>query len=422
MAEKNASLLIRQARLLDPASGRDEIQDLLVEDGSITRIGASLEAQGVDLIDAKGLWLLPGLVDIGAPAPAIGRLAQELRAAASGGVSQLAVYSSPDCVIDHTAQLRLMQETAAVAGHAELVTVAALTRDLKGEQLTDMQTLAQKGAVAFSNGQHPVASNLVLKRCLEYAATFDLIVTFCPQDHDLSSKGCAHDGRVAARLGLPGIPASAETLALARALLLAAETGLRIHIHHLSSAASLPLLQAARAQGVKVTCDVSIHHLLADESAIACFDSNFHLAPPLRRAEDREALVAAVANGTIDAISSQHTPLDAGAKQHPFPSSAPGISATETLLPLLLKLVEEKQLPLMRALAAVTTAPARCLGLEAGRFTEGQLANLCLVDVNQHQLPLTHWQSSGKNSPWLESELPGRVLLTLSQGKVAWRN
>lgn len=422
MAKTSAALLIRQARLLDPASGHDGVQDVLIDNGKIAHIAAQLDAADAEVIDASGLWLLPGLVDIGMPAMAIGNIAQETLAAASGGVTQLGVFPSQICPLDNSAQLRLMLETATHKGHAQLLPIAALTRELKGEQLTDLQTLSQLGALAFSNAQRPIHSNLVLKRCLEYAATFDLVISFCPQDYELSHNGCAHEGAVASRLGLPGIPASAETLALARALLLAEETGVRIHIHHLSCARSLDQLRTARARGVRVSCDTSIHHLLADENAIAQFDSQFHLLPPLRRKSDRDALLAAVADGSIDVISSQHTPLPTAAKQQPFGSSKPGIAAVETLLPLVLKLVADGALPLKRALDAVTHAPARVLGADAGSITTGRSANLCLVDASKHLRPGDHWQSGGRNSPWLDTPLPGEVKLTIANGQVTWVN
>lgn len=420
MPDKLTSLLIRNARLLDPATHTDQPADLLVSNGLVAALGNSLDAPGVETLDAAGHWLLPGLVDIGAPCVSVGKLAGELRAAAAGGVSHLATYSSDACIIDNRAQLQLLQDTADQAGASRLWPLAALTIGLEGEQLTGMEGLAGAGAIGFSNAQRPVRNSLSLKRCMEYAATFDLLVTFCPLDDDLAHGGCAHEGAVAARLGLPGIPASAETLALSRALLLAEETGVRIHIHQLSSAHSLPLLQAARARGVRVTADVSIHHLLADETAIADFDSNFHLLPPLRRAADRTALLEAVADGRIEAISSQHTPLRNGAKQQPFGASSAGIAGVETLLPLLLKLVETDQLPLLRALDAVTAAPARCMGLAAGSITEGTPASLCLVDANCQQRPADHWLSVGRNSPWREQLLPGKVCLTLSEGRRCW--
>lgn len=421
MSLAHTHLLIRQARLLDPASHTDRVCDLLIEDGIIQRIDDQIATAGTPSIDAQGHWLLPGLVDIGAPAMSASAIACEGRAAASGGVSHLAVYASDANPIDGTANLRLLREQAARTDQVRLLPIAALTRELSGEHLSDMQTLAEAGAIAFSNAQQPIASNLVLKRCLEYAASFDLLVTFCPQDHELSQGGCAHEGAVASRLGLAGIAASAETLAVSRALLLARETGVRIHLHQLSSAQSLPLLRQARAEGVKVTADVSIHHLLADEHAIDHYDSQFHLLPPLRSKADREALVAAVADGSIDAVCSQHTPLADADKQQPFASTRPGISGVETLLPLLLKLVNEEQLPLERAIDAATHAAAHSLSINAGRIAEGEKANLCLVDAAAQQTPADHWQSSGDNSPWRQQPLPGRVLLTVSEGHTTWQ-
>lgn len=414
-----SSLLIRNARVIDPASHTDRTQDVLLHNGRITQMGHNLAAADNN-IDANGLWLLPGLVDIGSPCMPINSIGREVRAAAKGGVTQLAVYSSDDCLLDSSAMLRHLQAESSHQLGAKLVPIAALTQGLEGKQLANMQQLTQLGAAALSNAQQPITSNKVLKRCLEYAATFDLLVTFCPSDPSLAEGGCAHEGAVASRLGLPAIPVSAETLALSRALLLAEESGARLHIHQLSAAASLDLIGNAKQRGVKVTCDVSIHHLLADESAIASFDGNAHILPPLRSASDREALVAAVADGRIDAISSQHTPLSPASKQQPFSSCAAGISGVESLLPLTLKLVNDGKLPLERTLDAVTAAPARCLGLDAGALVEGEIANLCLLDTQEQRLLADGWLSGGANSPWLEEKLAGVVRLSVCDGNVVW--
>lgn len=420
MPTTHANLLIRSARLIDPSTNADKSVDVLVEDGIITSIGSQISSDHATTINANGSWLLPGLVDIGATAPSFEAVAKESLAAASGGVTHLAVLPGNN-TLDSTANLRLLREKAAHADRLRLLPIAALTRDLLGNHLTDMYGLASAGAIAFSNAQHPIVSNLVLKRCMEYAATFDLLVTFCPQDHDLSVGGCAHLGAVSSRLGLAGIPPSAETLALSRALLLAEETGVRIHFHHLSSALSLPLIKRARERNVRVSCDVSIHHLLADEHSIDQFDSDFHIMPPLRRREDKDALLAAVADGTIDAICSQHTPLASADKQQPFAATLPGISAVECLLPLLLKLVNEGHLTLTRAIDAVTNAPAKIFGIDAGRIYEGKKANLCLVDANSQQHPADHWLSTGENSPWKSLLLPGKLLMTLGEGRITWQ-
>lgn len=423
--QPRADLLIRKARVIDPASGRDEVADLLVEDGRLLRIGASLDAPGAELVDADGLWLLPGLVDtcVRLPEPGnhrTGSLHSETRAAAAGGITHLCATPDTDPVIDSTAVVRLIRERAMKAGFARVMPMAALTQGLQGQQLAELATLRDAGCIAVSNAGHRVQDALILKRSLEYAATFDLPVVFRPQDAALSSGGCAHEGPVATRLGLPGIPSVAETVDLARALLLVEATGVRAHFHQLSCAASVALLRHAKAQGLNVTADVSIHHLLLDESAIEGFNSLCHISPPLRSRADRDALMQGVIDGTVDAISSQHIPLGGSAKLAPFPSTRPGISGLDTLLSLVLELVQRDQLPLRRALDAITAAPARCLGVSAGRLEEGRLASLCLIDPNATRLPAEDWLSAGRNSPWLDIELPGTVRLTVCEGKVTW--
>ncbi|HCE41788.1 dihydroorotase [Alloalcanivorax profundimaris] len=419
-----AHLLIRKGRVIDPASGRDEVADLLVEDGRLARIGASLDAPGAEIVEAEGHWVLPGLVDacVHLSVPGSGRagdIASETRAAAAGGVTHLA--AQPDCgPVDSTAVVRLIREQAGQAGFARVLPVAALTQGLEGHQLAEMATLARAGCIAVGQGGAPVADALVLKRGLEYAATFDLPVMFRPQEAALSAGGCAHDGPVATRLGLPGIPAVAESVELARDLLLVEATGVRAHFQQISSRDSLPLLRAAKARGLPVTADVSVHHLLLDESAVEGFNSQCHVIPPLRGAADREALLAAVADGTIDAVCSQHQPVGSSSKAAPFPSTKPGISGLDTLLPLMLKLAEDGALPLARALDAVTAAPARCLGIQAGHLEPGRPASLCVLAADESRTLSSHWLSAGRNSPWLHSRLPGVVKLTVCQGRVSW--
>ncbi|MFP1681802.1 dihydroorotase [Alloalcanivorax sp. C16-1] len=423
MAAK-AHLLIRKGRVIDPASGRDEVADLLVEDGRLVRIGASLDAPGAEIVEAEGLWVIPGLVDacVHLSLPDSGRagdVTSETRAAAAGGITHLA--AQPDCgPVDSTAVVRLIREQAGQAGFARVLPVAALTQDLDGVQLAEMATLARAGCIAVGQAGAPVADALVLKRGLEYAATFDLPVMFRPQDAALAAGGCAHDGPVATRLGLPGIPAVAESVELARDLLLVEATGVRAHFQQISSRESLPLLRAAKARGLPVTADVSVHHLLLDESALEGFDSHCHVIPPLRGAADREALLAAVADGTIDAVCSQHQPAGSFSKTAPFPATRPGISGLDTLLPLMLKLVDDGALPLHRALEAVTASPARCLGIQAGHLEAGRPASLCVLAAGESRTLSSHWLSAGRNSPWLHSRLPGAVKLTVCQGKVSW--
>lgn len=421
---KRAHILIRKGRVIDPASGRDDVADLLIENGRLTRIGASLDAPGADIIQADGLWVLPGLVDacVHLSLPGSGRtgdIASETRAAAAGGISHLA--AQPDCgPVDSTAVVRLIREQAGQAGFARIMPIAAMTQGLLGEQLAEMSTLARAGCIAVGNAGGKVANALVLKRSLEYAATFDLPVMFRPQDSALSAGGCAHEGPVATRLGLPGIPAVAESVDLSRDLLLVEATGVRAHFQQISSRDSLRLLKAAKRRGLPVTADVSIQHLLLDESALEGFNSHCHVIPPLRSAEDRQALLEAVADGTIDAICSQHTPIGSSSKAAPFPTTKPGMAGLDVLLSLVLQLVDEGKLDLLRALDAVTAAPARCLGIQAGQLEAGRPASLCVLDPTAAKDLSEDWLSAGNNSPWRHAQLKGTVKLTVCQGKVSW--
>ncbi|WP_133491200.1 dihydroorotase [Alcanivorax sp. 24] len=423
--DTKANLLIRKGRVIDPASGRDDVADLLVEGGRLVRVGASLDAPGAEIMEAEGLWVIPGLVDscvhlsLPGEGPWAGDVASECRAAAGGGITHMAVQ--PDCgPVDSTAVVRLIREQAGQANFARALPVAALTQGLAGEHLAEMQTLAQAGCIAVGQAGAPLADSLTLKRCLEYAATFDLLVLFRPEDASLTAGGCAHDGAVAARLGLPGIPAVAESVALSRDLLLVEATGVRAHFQQISSRHSLALIREAKRRGLPVTADVSIHHLLLDESALEGFNSHCHVMPPLRTARDRQALLDAVADGTLDAICSKHQPLGSFSKAAPFPSTRPGISGLDTLLPLVLKLVREEALPLHRALDAVTAAPARCLGIPAGQLETGRMANLTVVAPDEQRVMSERWLSGGRNSPWFNTLLPGSVRRTVCNGEVSW--
>lgn len=422
---KKAHLLIRKGRVIDPNNGRDEVLDLLVENGRLTRMAASLDAPGAQIINAEGLLVLPGLVDscVHLSEPGAGRsgsITSETRAAASAGITHLC--SQPDTypVVDSTAVVRLIRERAGQAGFAKILPLAAMTQGLEGRQLAEMVTLKEAGCIGVSNGSKPVQDTLVLKRCFEYAATFGIPVMLRPQDEALSVGGCAHDGAVASRLGLIGIPAVAETIALSRALLLCEATSARLHIQQVSCAASVALIRDAKLRGLAVSADVCIHHLLLDESALENYRSDCHIQPPLRSQHDREALLAAAADGTIDAVCSQHIALGTSSKQAPFPASKAGISGVETLLPLMLDLVEQKAFTLMRAIELITSGPAHCLGRQVGHLEIGRPASLCLVDPRVQHTPAQQWLSAGKNSPWLHTRLYGMVNLTVCEGKISW--
>ena len=419
MSSPKAHILIRKGRVIDPNNQRDEVLDVLIENGRLARMGASLDAPGAEIFNAEGLCVFPGLVDT-CTRLTDANISSETRAAASGGITHLCALPDTNPVIDSTAVVRLIRERAMKAGFARVLPLAAMTQQLEGKQLAEMQTLKEAGCIGVSNAGFPVQDALILKRCLEYAATFDIPVMLRPQDNSLAAGGCAHDGPVATRLGLPGVPSVAETIDLARALILVEASGVRAHVHQLSSGASVALIRDAKAKGLPVTADVCIHHLLLDESAIEGFNSQCHIQPPLRGKADREALLAAVADGTIDAVCSQHTAVGSSSKLAPFPATRAGIAGIETLLPLLLHLVEENHLTLHRAIEVLTSGAAKCLGQTVGHLEIGRVASLCIVDTKTRRRPSDDWISSGKNSPWMEAVLPGITRLTVCEGRVTW--
>lgn len=417
-------LYIRNGRLIDPANARDEQADLFIADGRIAAIRAAPDGFVADqIIDASGQWVLPGLVDLRAHLREPGQkhkasIASETRAAAAGGITSLCCAPDTVPVIDSPAVVELIHRKAHDAGMARVYPLAALTPGLAGEQISEMHALRQAGCVAVSNGKVPMGNTLVLRRALEYAAGLDVPVLLYAEDPWLGASGCAHEGAVATRLGLPGIPTCAEVIAVGRDLMLIEQTGARVHFCQLSTARAVELIAAARRRGLPVSADVSAHQLYLSEIDLGQFDSLCHVRPPLRGRRDRDGLRQALAEGTIDAICSDHQPHDADAKLAPFPSTEPGISALETLLPLTLRLAKEGVLPLRDAIASITSRPAQLLGLPAGTLSLGAHADLCIVD------PEAYWTvsedtllSRGKNTPFLGWEMKGRVTYTALSGR-----
>ena len=304
---------------------------------------------------------------------------------------------------------------------AHVYPIGALTQKLEGARLTEMAELRDAGCVGFSQADAAITDTQVLVRALEYAATFGFTVWLRPQDAYLAKGGVAHDGFVATRLGLPAIPASAETVALATILLLARETGARVHLCRLSAAKSLAMVRHAKADGLNVSCDVGINHLHLTEMDIGYFDPNYHLIPPLRGLRDRDAIRAALADGTVDALCSDHTPVDEDGKQMPFGESEPGATGLELLLPLTLKWAREQQVALPVALARITLQPARILGLDAGHLSVGHAADVCVFDPEaQWVVAPSALRSQGKNTPFLGYEMRGKVRATLVEGHVVF--
>ncbi len=418
---------LKGGRLVDPRNNIDAMHDVYIAAGKVVAVGAAPDGFTANrTIDATGKIVGPGLVDLSARLREPGfeykaTLASEMAAAAAGGVTSLACPPDTDPPLDESGLVEMLKFRARNLNKARVYPIGALTEGLKGVKLTEMAELREAGCIAFSHADVPLTDNQVLYHAMQYAATFDIPVWLRAQDAALARGGVAHDGQVATRLGLPSIPVCAETAALSVILLLARETGARVHLSRLSSAEGINMVRRARHDGVAVTCDVAVHHLHLSEMDIGYFDPHCHLIPPLRSQRDRDALRKGLADHTIDAVCSDHCPVDDDAKQLPFSESEPGATGLELLLPLTLKWAEEEKLPLATGLARITSDSARVLGIDAGHLAVGAEADVCIFD------PECWWtvepaalKSLGKNTPFSGHELKGRVTHTLVGGQVAF--
>ena len=426
-------ILIQNGRVIDPASGLDRACDVALAAGRIIGIGQVPAGFAPNrTIDATGCIVAPGLVDLAVRLREPGHehegmLESEMGAAVAGGVTSVVCPPDTDPVLDEPGLVEMLKFRAEKLHQSRLFPLGALTRTLSGEVLTEMAELTEAGCVGFTQAEVPLASTQVLQRALQYAATFGYTVWLRPQDLHLG-KGVAASGALATRLGLAGIPVAAETIALHTIFELMQSTGARVHLCRISSAAGVALVRQAKAQGLPVSCDISINSLHLTDVDIGFFDSRARLTPPLRQQRDRDALRAALADGTIDALVSDHTPVDEDAKTLPFAEAEPGATGLELLLSLALKWSTETDAGLLRALTVLTSAPAQVMGsalgtLEAsiGRLAEGGVADLCIFD------PAATWtvqadtlRSQGKHTPFSGYELPGRVRTTIVGGQVAY--
>jgi dihydroorotase len=425
-------ITIQNGRVVDPASpsekDRDRAANVYVADGRIVGIGEAapggFRAEGV--IDASGCVVCPGLVDLSARLREPGfeykaTLESEMAAAAAGGVTRLVCPPDTDPPLDEPGLVEMLKHRARQPGFAHVHPMGALTVGLAGQRLTEMAELTEAGCIAFGQANHGIVDTQVLMRAMQYAATFGYSVWLQAQDPHLGKSGVAHDGAVSARLGLAGIPVVAETVALATYLQLARETGARLHVRRLSSAAGLAMIRAARTEGLAVSCDITINHLHLCDEDIGFFDAHTRLDPPLRSAQDRDALAAGLADGSIDVLVSDHTPVDDDAKQMPFAEAETGATGLELLLPLTLAWAQRAKLPLATALARVTSDPARILGIDGGRIAVGSPADLCIFDpAMRHTVSRERLKSQGKNTPFLGRELVGEVRYTLIGGHLAY--
>ena len=419
-------IAIRGGRVIDPAQQLDTVTDLFIATGRIVGIGqppADFVAE--QLIDATGRIVCPGLIDLCARLREPGQehkatIASEARAAAAGGITTVVCPPDTDPVIDEPAVVELIRRRAKAAGQTRVLTLGALTHRLRGERLAEMAALRDAGCLGVSDGGRTIASSRVLRRALEYAATFNLTVFLTPLDPELG-QGLAHEGQVATRLGLSGIPVAAETGIIARDLELIRDLGVRVHFGRLSSARAVELVARARADGLPVSADTAIHHLHLSEIDLSGFDSRCHLRPPLRGLRDLEALRAGLASGVLGALCSDHQPHEPDAKQAPFGDTEPGLSGLETLLALSLRLARDGVLPLPALLERLTCGPARILGLNSGHLRIGTPADVCIFDPDaEWRLTPDTLRSQGQNSPFLGWSLQGQVTHTLFEGRLVY--
>lgn len=414
-------------RVVDPASGHDAVTNVHIAQGKIVAIGDAPPDFAAEWeIDATDHIVCPGLVDLCVRlrepgAEHKGTIRSETRAAACNGITTLCCPPDNIPVTDTPAVAELLQERAWRSGMAKVLPLAALTIGLKGEQLSELGDLAEAGCVGASNAMQPIENTEILRNALTYAANCRLPVFLSPQDPYLGRNGCVHEGAISTRLGLPGIPEAAETIALAREILLIELTRAQVHFSHLSTAKAVEML--SRNQNYGITADVCAHHLFLTDMDITDYNSQCHLYPPLRSQRDRDALRMGLKQGIISVICSDHQPHEKDAKLAPFAQTAPGISGLDTLLPLTLRLIEELALTLVQGLSYVTCRPAEVLGIDAGRLTVGGTADICIFNPHiEWELTPDSMHSLGVNSPFLGWLLKGRVTHTIIDGRLVFQH
>lgn len=420
-------LKISHGRIIDPINNIDQTADLFIEDGRILGVGKAPKNFKADQeIDASKLIVCPGLVDLCARLGEPGQeqkatIASETRAAAASGITSICCPPDTIPVIDTPAVVELILQRASSSQHSRVFPLGAMTHGLQGEALAEMDALKSAGCIGVSNAYSAITDSEVLRRALEYAVTCDITVHLYCEDSFLRNQGVAHEGPISTRLGLPAIPETAETVAISRALLLTEQTGARVHFCRISASRSIELIAEAKSRGLNITADVSIAHLHLTDMDVSTFNTDCFLLPPLRSQRDKEGLRAGLANGTITAICSDHQPHESDAKAAPFSMTEPGASTIEVLLPLTMQLVREKSLTLQQAITALSSAPAAIAGIDAGSLSVGAPADVCIFD------PDAAWTvtkksllSAGKNTPFAEWEMTGKVTHTVINGNIVY--
>ena len=421
-------LTIERGRILDPASKLDSEQDLFIDDGKIVSLKKKPDGFESDFqIDAKNKIILPGLVDLCARLREPGfaykaTFQSECKAANSNGITSICCPPDTNPIIDAIAVVDLIHQRARETNRTNVYPFAALTLGLKGEHLAEMDTLKRAGCIAVSNGLAPIENTEVLRRAFEYAHSCGLTVFFFAEDYSLKNKGVVHEGPISTRLGLPGISETTETVALSRAILLVEQTQVKTHFCRISSARSVSMIAAAQKQGLPVSADVAICNLHLTEMDIADYDSDCHLQPPLRNERDRKGLIDGINNGVIAAVCSDHQPHDADAKAAPFSQTEAGASTIEHLLPLMLHLVNRKEISLIQAIAVLSSQPANILGIDKGTLAVGSDADICILDLSSsNSVDKNSLLSAGKNTPFKGWELPGQITHTIYNGNLVYK-
>jgi dihydroorotase len=427
-------LVVTGARAVDPACSLDAIVDLVIERGAITRLGADaatdeiLRAEGARVVDGRGLWVLPAFVDLHAHLREPGQEYKEdirsgLAAAAAGGFAHVCAMPNTRPVNDTRAVTEAILARAREVGGPALHPIGAITVGQKGAQLTEMADLRAAGAVGVSDDGRCVMSSAVMRRALEYARTFDMPVIQHAEDHDLTEGAQMHEGAISTRLGLRGWPRVAEDIIVARDVLLAELTGARYHVAHVSSFGAVRILREAKSRGIKVTAEVTPHHLMLTDASVLGYDTACKVNPPLREQVDVDALREALADGTIDAIATDHAPHSTIEKDCEFAEASPGMIGLELVLPVLLALVRSGALPLARLIDALTRSPAQIVGLTAPSLREGALAEVVLVDPEGgFTVDPARLRSKSRNTPFLGEALQGRVKMTIAGGRVVFED
>lgn len=420
-------ILIKGGRVIDPANGIDDQRDVLIEDGKIAQVAKGIEGAGAEVINALGKVVAPGLIDLHVHLRDPGQEYKEdiisgTRAAASGGFTSVACMPNTNPFNDNKAVTFYIRHKADTEGFANVFPVASLTKCSKGETLSEMGDLKQAGAIGFSDDGRAVASGEVMRRAMEYARGFDMPVLSHAEDVSIVGDGVMNDSFVATELGLKGIPWVAEASAVARDVMLAEYTGARLHVCHISAKQTLDVIRDAKKRGVRVTCEVTPHHFSLTEEAVRGYDTNTKMSPPLRSSEDVAAMKQGLADGTIDAIATDHAPHHIDEKNVEFALAHNGIIGLETALPLTLRLVLEGVFSLGDAIARLTSGPARALNIPRGTLSQGSVADVVIIDTEtEWTFEMSHIQSKSKNTPFVGSRFKGVAETTIRGGRIVYR-